>query len=152
MDLKEILAIAGKPGLYKIIAQTKNGTVVESLIDGKRSTVFAHQRVSSLEEISIFTKDEDLPLKELFKLIFEKQEGKKAIDHTEGEKELRAFIKEIVSNYDEERVYKSDLKKIIRWYNILAEKEMLDFSEDKEGEEKKDDSETKEDDSKTKTE
>ncbi|MCF8233190.1 MAG: DUF5606 domain-containing protein [Bacteroidales bacterium] len=142
MDLKDILAIAGKPGLYKMKAQTKAGVVVESLIDGKKFTAFEHERISSLEEISIYTETEDMPLKDVFKAIYEKQNGEKAIDPKSSGQELKDFMLEVVPDYDEERVYTSDIKKLVRWYNILQEKDMLDFSEEEE-EEKKEEEQSK---------
>jgi hypothetical protein len=138
MELSKILAITGRPGLYKMLAQTKNGLVVESLLDGKRLTAFSHERISSLEEISIFTTDEDLPLKDVLKKIFDKQNGEKAISHKSGGKELKAFFIEAVPNYDEENVYVSDIKKVIQWYNLLQEHNLLEFEE----EEDKSDEET----------
>jgi hypothetical protein len=140
MELSKILAITGRPGLYKMLAQTKNGLVVESLLDGKRLTAFSHERISSLEEISIFTTDEDLPLKDVLKKIFDKQNGEKAISHKSDAKELKAFFKEAVPNYDEENVYVSDIKKVIQWYNLLQEHNLLEFDEE---EEKKEDDEVK---------
>ena len=143
MDLSEILAITGKPGLFKMVAKTKNGVVVESLIDGKRIPAFAHEKISSLEEISIFTEDEDLSLKEVFKLIHDKQSGEKAVDHKSDNKTLKLFFEEVIPNYDKDRVYVSDIKKVINWYNMLVEKDILDFSEKEEKkEEEKDKSKT----------
>lgn len=135
MDLKEILSISGKPGLYKMVAQTKTGVVVESLLDGKRFTAFTHERISSLEEISIYAEEEDIPIRDVFRKIFEKENGKTSIGHKAPEKELRDYLLEVVPNFDQERVYKSDIKKIIMWYNILADKNMLEF----EGEETEND-------------
>ncbi len=129
MELSKILAITGRPGLYKMLAQTKNGLVVESLLDGKRLTAFSHERISSLEEISIFTTDEDLPLKDILKKIFDKQNGEKALSHKSNGKELKAFFIEAVPNYDEENVYVSDIKKVIQWYNLLQEHNLLEFEE-----------------------
>jgi hypothetical protein len=140
MELSKILAITGRPGLYKMLAQTKNGLIVESLQDSKRHTAFSHERISSLEEISIFTTDEDLPLKDVLKKIYDKQNGEKAISHKSEAKELKAFFKEAVPNYDEENVYVSDIKKVIQWYNLLQEHNMLEFDEE---EEKKEDGEVK---------
>lgn len=147
MELSKILAITGRPGLYKMLAQTKNGLVVESLLDGKRLTAFSHERISSLEEISIFTTDEDLPLKDVLKKIYDKQNGEKAISHKSDAKELKEFFKEAVPNYDEENVYASDIKKVIQWYNLLQEHNMLEFEdeEDKPADEKVDESESTED-------
>jgi len=130
MDLSKILAISGKPGLFESVAQTKTGVLVESLVDGKRFPAFAHERISSLAEISVFTVDDDLPLKDVFRKIHEKYEGKQAIDHKAGGNELKAFMLEILPDYDQDRVYTSDIKKIVMWYNLLAEKDMLDFSEE----------------------
>ena len=132
MDLSKILAVSGKPGLYKMLTQTKSGFIVESLIDGKRFPVFAHERVSSLEEISIFsTGEEDLPLKEVFKKINAKTEGKPAPDAGANGETLKKFFQEAVPEYDPERVYVSDMKKTLAWFNLLLEKEMLDFTEEK---------------------
>ncbi len=135
MDLSKILAISGKPGLFNSLAQTKTGVVVESLIDGKRFPAFAHERISSLAEISVFTNDDDMPLEDVFKKIFEKYEGGQAIDHKISGDKLKAFLLEIVPDYDQERVYTSDIKKIVMWYNLLIENEMLDFSEEETTEE-----------------
>lgn len=130
MDLSEILSIAGKPGLFKVVAQTKSGVVVESLLDKKRLTAFASDRMSSLEEISVFTEDDDLPLRDVFKSISDKQEGKEAINHKSDGKDLKAFFEEVMPDYDKERVYTSDIKKIIQWYNLLLKNEMLNFEEE----------------------
>ncbi|MCX6233168.1 MAG: DUF5606 domain-containing protein [Bacteroidetes bacterium] len=135
MDLSKIMAISGKPGLYKSIANTKNGIIVESIIDGKRFTAFAHERVSSLEEISVFTTGEDLSLKDVLKRIFDKQQGQKAIDIKADTKALLSFFEEVVPEYDKERVYTSDIKKVINWYNLLQGKNMLDFTEEEKKEE-----------------
>ena len=135
MDLKEIMAIAGKPGLFQMVAQSKNGIVVESLLDGKRFTAFAHERISSLEEISIYTDDEELALKDIFKRIYEKHEGGQSLDSKSDKNTLRSYFMEVVPEHDQERVYTSDIKKMISWYNLLAEKEMLDFTEEETDEE-----------------
>lgn len=130
MDLTEILAISGKPGLYKMISHTKSGMLVESMIDEKRFPVFTHEKVSSLEEISIFTETEDLPLKDVFKKIYELLEGEKAISHKSSADELKDFFDDAIPDYDKERVYVSDIKKVIQWYNLLHDKELLDFNEE----------------------
>ena len=142
MDLTEIMSISGKPGLYKMISQTKNGMLVESMLDQKRFPVFAHEKISSLEEISIFTETEDLPLKDIFKKINDLLEGGKALSHKSSPEELKEFFDDVVPDYDKERVYVSDIKKVIQWYNLLHEKDMLDFTEDEE--EKEDEEESKE--------
>ncbi len=137
MDLSKIMAISGKPGLYRSIAQTKNGIIVESLTDGKRFTAFPHERISSLEEISILTTGEDLILRDVLKRIHDKLEGRPAPDAKSDPRELHTFFEEVVPEYDKDRVYTSDIKKVILWYNILQEKEMLDFTEEKKEEESK---------------
>jgi hypothetical protein len=152
MDLSKILAISGKPGLYKNIAQTKSGVVVESLTDGKRFPAFAHERISSLAEISVFTTDEDVPLKDVFRKIYEKYEGEKCIDHKVSGDELKAFLEEILPDYDRERVYTSDIKKIVMWYNLLVEKEMMDFSDEEEEEKATEDHDEKDDETASETE
>lgn len=138
MDLTKILAISGKPGLYKNVGNTKTGVIVESLTDGKRFPAFAHERISSLAEISIFTHGEDVPLEDVFKKIAEKYDYKPAINPKSGSGELKAFMEEILPDYDEERVYASDIKKVVQWYNILAEKNMLEFDEEEKEEEPED--------------
>ena len=130
MDLSEILAISGKPGLYKMLTETKNGVLVESLENQKRFPVFAHEKISSLEEISIFTEDDDMPLKDVFRKIHEQVEGKEAMDHKSDPQKLKAFFLEAVPDYDQERVYNSDIKKVIYWYNQLHGHKLLDFTEE----------------------
>lgn len=129
MDLSKILSIAGKSGLFKVISQGKNSVIVESLIDKKRVPAFGHEKISSLEEIAVFTTGEDMPLKEIFKAIFEKTGGKETIDPKSDNAALKRYFSEIVPDFDQERVYVSDIKKIISWYNLLIQHEMLDFTE-----------------------
>ena len=129
MDLSKILSISGKPGLFKVVSQMKSAVLVESLVDKKRFPAFAHDKISSLQEISVFTTGEDKPLKDILKAIHEKQEGKPAIEVKSDAKALTAFFLEVVPDYDTERVYISDIKKIINWYNLLVENQLLDFSE-----------------------
>lgn len=130
MNLKEIVSIAGKSGLFKIISQTKNGVIVESLLDGKRFPAFVHDRMSSLEEISVFTTGEDRPLKEIFIAIREKENSGKAIDSKSDNNTLKKYFAEVVPDFDQERVYVSDIKKIIAWYNQLQQHNLLDFAEE----------------------
>jgi hypothetical protein len=129
-DLSKILSISGKPGLYKMVAQVKTGVVVESLIDGKRFQAFSHDKISSLREISIFTNTEDVSLQEVMKTIAEKTNKGKAPDPKTGNQELKYFFETILPDYDKDRVYVSHLKKIFTWYNLLHEKDMLDFVEE----------------------
>ena len=132
MDLKKILAVSGRPGLYQLIAQSPRGIISESLIDGKRVTLFSHERISTLEEISIFTLESDMRLKDVLRILFEKLEGKQAISHKASANELRNFMEEMVPNYDAERVYNSDIQKLVHWYNILLEKNLIDNEPDEE--------------------
>ena len=130
MDLSKILSIAGKNGLFKVVSQAKNAVIVESLNDGKRFPAFGHEKMSSLEEISVFTTGEDMALKEVFKAFYEKSEGKPAIDHKSDNNTLKKFFLEMVPVFDQERVYVSDIRKMVSWYNTLLEKELLDFTEE----------------------
>lgn len=119
MNLAGIIAISGKPGLFKVIAQGKNNLIVESLEDRKKVPAYATDRISALEDISIYTVDDDKPLKEIFKAIFEKEKGGTTISHKEDAAKLQKYLLEILPNYDQERVYGSDIKKLFQWYNLL---------------------------------
>ncbi len=132
MDLKEILSITGKPGLYKIISTIKTGMIVESLIDKKRIPIYPSDKISKMKDISIYTVEDDVPLIDVFKLIAEKENGGKAISHKEDDKKIRAYFEQVLPTYDKEQVYTSDIKKVFMWYNQLQEKNMLDFTEEEE--------------------
>jgi hypothetical protein len=135
--LEKILSISGHGGLFKMVSQAKNSIIVESLVDGKRMPAYATSRISALEDISVFTEEGDKKLEEVFKLIFEKEDGKQAISPKSSANALKAYFEEILPDYDRDRVYVSDIKKILSWYNLLIEKEMLDVSDnDDETEEK----------------
>ena len=144
MDLKEIVAISGKPGLYKFISQGKNAIIVENIETKTRTSAFASEKVSKLEDIAIFTEDEETPLKNVFKKIFDREEGKETISHKSKPQELKYWFKEVLPEYDEERVYVSDIKKIALWYNTLARMEMLVFEEEKEEKEGKEEKRSEE--------
>ncbi|WP_282049655.1 DUF5606 domain-containing protein [Maribacter aquivivus] len=129
MGLEKILSVAGKPGLYKLITQTRTGFVAESLLDGKRVTVSLRSSVSVLSEIAIYTLEEEVPLRDVFKKIQEKENGgKTSIGHKEEKIKLEEYFFEVLPDYDEDRVYVSDIKKVIQWYNILTENKITDFS------------------------
>lgn len=130
MDLSKILSITGKPGLYLILSQTKSGALVESLIDKKRFPVFLNEKISTLSEISIFTTDEDVLLKEVLHSIYKKENGGKCIDSKSDNKDLKNYMLEVLPNFDQERVYVSDMKKLFSWYNFLHSVNYLDFSEE----------------------
>ncbi len=125
MKLKDILSISGEGGLFKFIAQGKNSIIVEHLSTKKRSAAHGTAKVSSLEDIAIFTDSEDLPLGEVFDKIYEKEDGGAAIDHKVSSSKLLAYFEEVVPEYDRDRVYVSDIKKLISWYNILHKLKML---------------------------
>ncbi len=130
MGLEKILSVAGKPGLYELITQTRSGFVAASLIDGKKISVGLKSNVSVLSEIAIYTLDEELPLREVFlKMQVKEKSGKTSISHKEDKIKLEEYFFEVLPNYDEDRVYASDIKKIINWYNILVDKGIADFSE-----------------------
>lgn len=137
MSLEKILAISGKPGLYKLINQTRAGFLAESLIDNKKLNVSARYNVSLLSEIAIYTLTEEIPLRDIFQKISEKEEGKETISHKVPVIELEEFFFEILPDYDEERVYPSDIKKVVQWYNLLVKNGLTDFTaaEENSGEE-----------------
>ena len=127
MEFNKIISVAGKPGLFHAISQTKTGFIVESLVDKKRFPIPSTNKVSLLENIAIYTYEEEVPLLTVFKTIYEKNEGKETISHKESGQKLTAYFSEILPEYDEERVYTSNIKKVIQWYNLLV-KSGLDFS------------------------
>jgi hypothetical protein len=130
MNLKGILAIAGKPGLYKMISQTKTGLIVEGLEDKKRFPVYSAHQISSLEEISIYTYDEDMPLVEVFRAMFKHLNGPATISPKAPKEDLLSFFSSIIPNYNEEQVYASDIKKIIQWYTSLYQNGLINNEEE----------------------
>ncbi|EAQ41869.1 MULTISPECIES: DUF5606 family protein [unclassified Polaribacter] len=127
MEFSKIISVAGKPGLFQVISQSKNAIIVQGLNDNKRVAINATQNVSLLENIAIYTYEEDLPLLEVFKAMSEKTNGEKAISHKESGAKLTSFFAEVLPNYDDERVYTSNIKKVIQWYNLLVDAGM-DFT------------------------
>ena len=125
MILKDILAISGEPGLFRFIAQGKNAIIVEHLETMKRSSAYGSAKVSSLEDIAIFTEKEDLPLGKVFDLIHEKANGGPAIDSKSDSEKLKTWFEGIVPDYSREKVYISDIKKVAQWYNILLKLNLL---------------------------
>jgi hypothetical protein len=126
--LKDILAISGQGGLFKMVSQSKNAIIVESLVDGKRIPAYASARISSLEDISVYTDEGDIKLAEVFKNISDKENGGPAIDSKASNEALKSYFAQILPQYDKDRVYVSDIKKIISWYNLLQAASLLDFS------------------------
>lgn len=131
MNVEKILAISGKPGLYELKVQTRSGFVAESMIDGKKITVGMRSNVSLLSEISMYTHSEEKPLVEIMRAIAVKENEGPAISHKEDNAKLLAYFKEIVPDYDEDRVYASDIKKVLNWYNMLQAKGMVSKEEPK---------------------
>ncbi|MBK7182953.1 MAG: DUF5606 domain-containing protein [Bacteroidetes bacterium] len=136
MDLSGIISIAGMSGLYRVVAQTKNGLIVESLVDKKRVPAYSTNRVSALEDVSIYSTGDDVPLKEVFQKIFDKEKGAACIDHKSADAELRKYFKSVFAEYDEDRVYTSDIKKVLMWYNSLQKEGLLDKKEETKAEDK----------------
>ncbi len=127
MELKDILAISGQPGLYKYVAQSMRGVIVESLIDGKRMNASATSRVSALTEISMFTEGEDIALADVFTNIWNYTGGAKAISHKESAERIKEEFAKVLPEYDRERVHVSDMKKCFAWYNLLVEAGFTEF-------------------------
>jgi hypothetical protein len=130
MNLTGIIAISGRAGLYKVVAQGKNNLIVESLEDKKRFPAYASDRISALEDISIYAYDEDVALKVIFDSIYSKENAGMAPSHKEDKKVLENYLLEILPNYDQERVYISDIKKLFQWYNLLHKAGELNKAEE----------------------
>jgi hypothetical protein len=132
MALDKVLSISGKPGLYKLVTQTRSGFLAESLTDNKRISVGIQQNVSILSEIAIYTLSEEVPLKAVFKKIADKENGKEtSISHKDSKDKLEEYFFEVLPDYDEDRVYASDIKKVISWYNLLQKNNLLEFEDEK---------------------
>lgn len=126
--LKEILSIPGKPGLFKLVTQGKNMLIVESLVDGKRIPAYSKDKVVALGDIAIFTEDEEVALGQVFENIKLKENGAIcSVDTKAGNDTLRAFMAEVLPEYDRDRVYPSDIRKVITWYNILITSGTTEF-------------------------
>jgi hypothetical protein len=135
-DLQKIVAISGHPGLYKYLSQARHGVIVESIKEGKRFCIPQSAKMSSLAEITIYTDGgDDLLLKEILLKIKEQTNGEKTISHKSAPEELMAYFKQVVPEYNQEKVYPHHVKKMIEWYNILQENQMLDFVENEKNEE-----------------
>lgn len=137
--LKNILAVTGKPGLYKLVSHGQNMLIVESLVDGKRTPTYARDKIVSLADVSMFTTGEDLPLSEVLTRLGKKEGLKVAsIDAKKADNEaLREYFASFVPDFDRDRVYPSDIRKLIQWYNVLINASITDFSVEEEGEEAK---------------
>ena len=127
MELQDILAISGQPGLFKYVAQSTNGIIVESLADGKRMNASATSRVSALTEISMYTEGEDIALAQVFTNIYNYTGGKEAISHKESAEKIQEEFAKVLPEYDRERVHVSDMKKCFAWYNTLVKAGFTEF-------------------------
>ncbi len=137
IDLTGIISISGQPGLYKIVAQSKNGIIVEGLSDNKRVNVYSSTKVSTLSDISMFTTGDDKPIEEIMTSIFQKEKGGAAIDNKADDKAVEKYFSEVLPDYDKDRVYVSNMRKLFAWYNSLQTTGNLKEKEEKkEGEEK----------------
>lgn len=128
--LKKILSVSGKPGLYKLVSQGKSMLIVEVLTDGRRLPVYAREKIISLGDIAIYTDGDEVPLYEVLNSVKAKEEGKavSSIDAARATPdELRAYMAEVLPNFDRERVYPTDIKRLLSWYNLLISAGITDF-------------------------
>ena len=144
MVLKDILVITGQGGLFKYISQGRNSVIVESLSDQKRTTIPATTKISMLEDIAIFTETDDVPLREVFRRIQEKESGGAAIPHKSPDAELKKYFSGALPEYDKDRVYVSDIRKVVMWYNMLRELGITDFENPEQAKDDKVEGETAE--------
>lgn len=151
--LREILAITGKPGLFKILSHSGKTLIVEELVTGKRMPVSARDRVVSLGDIAMYTESDDKPLGEILDIIYAKEDGKNLnVKEIISEKGLKAKFEEYIPDFDKDRVHDSDVKKLFTWYNILVDKGFSKFTEEEEKEENKTDNSEKTSEEKDKSE
>ena len=133
MDYSEILSISGLPGLYKLVSHNKNGIFVESIENGNKKFISSlNSKVVSLDNVSIYTNEDSIEMKEVFKRMTDQAEKQPVVDPKASNDELKNYFETIIPEYDEERVYTSDMKKVIKWYNLLKAKDLLSFEEDEE--------------------
>ena len=135
MNIDDILSISGKPGLFKMVAQTRNGLLAEALSDGKRFPVSASRQVSSLKDIAIYTYSEEVPMSEVFEKMKRAADEHPLPEKKASDDELRTYFQAVLNDYDEERVYPSHIKKVVGWYAILDEHGLLNLEEDAKEEE-----------------
>jgi len=134
MEFEKIIAVSGKPGLFQIISQSKNAVIAESLLDNKRVAINASSNISLLDNIAIYSYEGDVKLATIFKTMFEKEGGKETISHKSSNQEVLSYFLEVLPDFDEDRVYASNIKKVIQWYNLLV-KSGMDLSKIKDEEE-----------------
>ena len=138
--LKKILSISGRPGLFKLVSQAKGALIVEALSTGKRTLAYSHDKVTSLGDIAMYTQSGEEPLYKVLDSVKKKENGAVASVSPKADKEvLRTYFAEILPDFDTERVYPTDISKLISWYNILVQSGITDFSVKEKGEAPKDD-------------
>ena len=134
MKISEVLAISGKPGLFKVIASSSKNLVVESMLDGKRISVPGSVRISSLSDITMYTTKEDVALREILHSMHKKTKGESAVSHNSSAGDIKTFVDSVVQDLDHERIFNSDLKKLVQWYNLLVSEKALPFDDEDETE------------------
>jgi hypothetical protein len=137
MNLEGIINVSGKPGLYKVISKANNTVIIESLVDKKRSAIYSHNQANLLEEIGIYTYNDTIPLADIFTIIAKKTECGPTINHKSSKEELTKYFREILTEYDEDRVYFSDIKKVIQWYNAMQSSGLIKLEKEVKKEVKK---------------
>jgi hypothetical protein len=142
MKISEVLAISGKPGLFKVIASSSKNLVVESMVDGKRTSVPGSVRVSSLADITMYTTKDDVPLRTILLDMHKKTKGESAPSHASSPQEVKDFVDSVISDLDHDRIYVSDLKKLVQWFNILISVKALPFEEEEKSSDSDDDKKT----------
>tara|TARA_Y100000746_G_scaffold203049_1_gene188857 strand:- start:2433 stop:2861 length:429 start_codon:yes stop_codon:yes gene_type:complete len=131
MELEGIINVSGKPGLFKVISKSNNTVIIESLTDKKRTAIYSHNQANLLEEIGIYTYNDTIPLNDIFTSIAKKTKCGPCINHNLSKEELTNYFREILPEYDEDRVYISDIKKIIQWYNIMQSVDLIKIQKNK---------------------
>lgn len=129
--LKKILSISGRPGLFRLVSSGKNMLIVEDLATGRRMPVYARDKVVSLGDISIYTDDEDVPLSEVLEKVKEKYDGKPVdVKALNNDDKLREVMSEVLPNFDRDRVYATDIRKLLSWYNALVAAGVTEFKDE----------------------
>ena len=131
MKLEGIINVSGKPGLFKIISRSNNTVIIESLTDQKRTAIYSHNQANLLEEIGIYTYNDTVPISDIFTEIAKKTSCGPSINHKSSKDELMNYFRDILPEYDEDRVYISDIKKVIQWYNIMQSVNLIKISKKK---------------------
>ena len=131
MELEGIINVSGKPGLFKVISKSNNTVIIESLTDKKRTAIYSHNQANLLDEIGIYTYNDTVPISDIFIKIAEKTSCGPSINHKSSKDDLINFFREILPEYDEDRVYISDIKKVIQWYNIMQSVDLIKIQKNK---------------------